>query len=359
MEVDRSYCVGCPAWRVTFRGAGTAEFECLGGCAVPGKQSQLFSRTDFAVLVSEFEAASFFETPRLTPLRCSDCDTVTLTYRDEHRIHEVVGVGSDQTKLAALSQRMFEAASVFDKYATPTVEHYKALLDDGWDPNGSVDGSGGTMLNYAVYSQDKSSVAFLLKRGARPNVRALEETSVQEILELLWTALGINASSKEAGVLLRKAAAGNWTDNIVWLLSKEVDVNARDLESGLTPLMAASRSGYERALSLLLSRGATLELRDAAGNQALWYAAERDVSPSIVNILVARGLKVDDVNLQGKTPLMHAAESCAAVNVNNLIRAGADPNRRDKSGRSAKDLVPAGRGFQAEQCQRTRMAWPK
>ncbi|PYH64493.1 ankyrin [Aspergillus vadensis CBS 113365] len=82
--------------------------------------------------------------------------------------------------------------------------------------------------------------------------------------------------------------------------------------------------------------------KDEFGMTPLHYAAqllptehwqEREKWNSLL-----KGLKLDDLNEQdedGRTPMSHAAELGNAWAVNKLIKAGADPYRRDKNGRSA------------------------
>jgi len=349
---------GNPDYRVTFR-AGKADFQCLDTCAVPGIEQAPYSREEFSALVAAFQEAGFFELAAEQDGRCVDCGLTILRYRDERRSHavRVSGAARHIPKLAALMTRVSEAADRFKGFLEPSVENYRALLAMGRDPNQPLDPSGDTMLNYAVRGIDSDAVPFLLARGARVNTRALEHASMPSTLEPLWRSAQVSAASEQARSLLMNAASGNWTENISWLVAHGVDVNVVDPATGTTPLMAAAQSGYERSLTLLLSVGARPEQRDADGNQALWFAAGRDINPSLIPLLLKQGLQVDDVNRDGRTPLMHAAESCAAANVRELIAAGAVADRKDKSGKTAVDFVPAapaGSDWRARQCQTAR-----
>jgi len=348
-------CNGCPESRVTFRGNGTAQFECLSGCAVPGTQYAPYPQAEFATLAVGIQAARFFDIPRLSDTFCLHCVRTTLTYRDERRIHEVVIVGRSDSGLDALRQQLADAARIFAKYAAPSAANYQQLLSEGWSPNDTLAFPDLTMLNFAVIGGDADAVKSLLEHGARLNRDALESASSPAMLELLWTAAQVSADSPTAQALLRRAAGGNWVQNIEWLLAKRVDINAKDSESGRTALMMAAESGYESAVAILLAKGARVDLRDAAGNQALWFGSSRDSSPSVLALLLKQGLEVDDMNKEGRTPLMHAAESCARGPIGELLLAGADRTLKDHTGKAASDLVPIGHGpNQPESCARAK-----
>jgi len=350
-------CEGCPARRVTFRGAGAVEFECLGGCAVPGIQIIRFPREQFATLLAAIHSAGFFYLPRRVG-RCFDCSIATVAYRDRRRIHEVVDLGFARIPaLVEIQTRLRDAAKPLDVYARPTRANYAALLDAGWNPNDDLDDVGGTMLNYAVAGGKADAVELLLSRGAVVNRRALESAMSPESLDLLWTAAGVRPASEQARSLLWLATRNRWDRNVAWLIAKGVDVNSAQPEAGTTALMLAARFGHESTVDVLLSHKARTDLRDVKGSNLLWYAVEADHNSGLVSRVLALGLAVDAVNSDGRTALMHAAETCAAGNVRALLAAGADPDRRDKSGKTARDLLPRLRRADRERaCDATRVA---
>ncbi len=356
IESRSSWCIGCPEWKVTFRGVGTAALECFSGCAIPGSQSVLYPVAQFNELLKALDDAAFFDTPRVVG-GCLDCGTLIVTYRDQRRVHEVVDTGSAKLpKLASLHSRLLDAEKVFEPYIMPSAANYTKLLAMGRDPNAPLGPNGETMLNYAVTGLDAAAVDLLLRRGARVNSLALDNASELPILKLLWPAARLKADSAQALSLLVTAAGGNWTQNLTWLIDRGVAVNGVDARTGLTPLMAAARGGYADLVFLLLKRGARPDAHDAFGNDALWYGAERESMPSVIKILLGVGLAVDRVNVDGRTPLMHAAASCSSDAVRELLEAGADRNRKDKAGKTALDLVPPGDGWRVEHCQSARTA---
>jgi ankyrin repeat protein len=64
-----------------------------------------------------------------------------------------------------------------------------------------------------------------------------------------------------------------------------------------------------------------------------------------VEVLVAKGARVDDANDAGETPLISAVHNRNVPMMRLLLKAGANPDRADNSGRSARDYaVLEGRG---------------
>jgi len=95
-----------------------------------------------------------------------------------------------------------------------------------------------------------------------------------------------------------------WTG---FLLAKGADPNIAN-NKGVTPLMLASNLGFVEAAALLVDHGARL----------------------------------NDVNATGETPLITAVHRHDLVMMRVLLKAGADPDRTDSSGRSARDYAAFG-----------------
>jgi hypothetical protein len=71
--------------------------------------------------------------------------------------------------------------------------------------------------------------------------------------------------------LLSAAAEGNNAD-VFSLLHRGADINAREEDSGMTPLMYATANDHDTTVQLLLSKGAVIHLRDDEGQTALSHA---------------------------------------------------------------------------------------
>ena len=215
--------------------------------------------------MSALEKADFFSIPREVG-GCIDCGITTITYRDEKRIHEVIDRGGARIPtLAALQTRLRDATKPFEMFTMPTRANYAALLDAGWKPNDTLDRNGWTMLNYAVLGGDPAAVDLLLNRGARVNAPALENAYAVRILELLWKAGRVQANSAQARTLIWQAASNNWDENVDWLTAQGVDVSAPQPGTGITPLMAAFKAGYEESFSALLRNRARISEMQMAG----------------------------------------------------------------------------------------------
>ncbi len=155
---------------------------------------------------------------------------------------------------------------------------WKLLLDVGADPNTGDDSLSATPLFIAAVTGDPEKVAALLNAGADADIRFLDHT----------TALSATGDEQVAAMLLKKT-------------SPELPPN--DLS-----LIAAACGGNAGAMSDLLDRGANANAADH----------------------------------QGMTPLMHVALRAWPDMVKILLEAGADPNLKDQSNRSALWHAAAG-----------------
>ena len=115
-------------------------------------------------------------------------------------------------------------------------------------------------------------------------------------------------------------------------------INARDRTDGHTALHIAVRARAYRWLSYLLGKGADPNLADKHGVTPLMLACQMNL-PDAVIALAQSGAKVDVANDAGETPLITAVHSRNLQLVRLLLAAGADPERTDNTGRSARDYA--------------------
>lgn len=222
-------------------------------------------------------------------------------------------------------------------------------LAAGADPNAR---SGGDPALCAAIMEGHGKLAVaLLRAGADPN--ATREIGQQSAL---WWAAA-NGDLEVVDALLAKGAA----------------VDARD-QWGANPLQQAASSGHVEVLRLLLRRGADLHTPYHDGRSVLNFAirggqlagvkalldagADLQSKQSVftplafacfegttpmVKLLVQRGADVEQTidyqGLQGATPLMLAAQAGKVKMIEALLAGGADPNRRDRRGRTAADYA--------------------
>lgn len=117
-------------------------------------------------------------------------------------------------------------------------------------------------------------------------------------------------------------------------------VNSRDASSGEGALhIAASRSDALYLRVILQHEDVNANLADRRGNTALIIAAGRGWSAG-VDILLRYKANVNLANASGETPLIRAVQERHLDVVNDLLKAGADPDRTDNvTGKSARDYA--------------------
>jgi ankyrin repeat protein len=331
---SNTFCLGCPRFRVDFRNGGHVNYECLGGCAVPGEQHHLVPAQRFQELVRAFHDAGFFGIPRTDRSRIlEDATVIRLTYRDERRIHEVVDTLRHIPQVTDLGNRM-KAATEVERYLKPSLALYRRLADSGWDVNTLGPDQQNALLS-AVIFRDLESTRFLLQRGSTVTRQTLEFAAMSQnidILRLVLQASDIKLSGDRGAAALRQAARSRKTDLVQFLLDSGADVNSRD--QNVTALMSAVLSGSFENVRFLLSRGADANARDSMGRTALWYAASSE-NTGFISLLLENGADVNGRDEAGRTALMHAADLCYTWDVRALLDAGADPTIPDKRGRTA------------------------
>jgi ankyrin repeat protein len=114
-------------------------------------------------------------------------------------------------------------------------------------------------------------------------------------------------TDREGRTALHYAALEDRADDVRQLLAAGADPNAVD-RRGQTPLHFAAQQAAIASAQVLLQGGARVDLSDADGNTALWRAA---------------------FGFQGGDPAL----------IRLLLEAGADPQAKNKAGRSPHDVA--------------------
>ncbi len=115
-------------------------------------------------------------------------------------------------------------------------------------------------------------------------------------------------------------------------------INARDITNGRTALLIAVERRDTTWINFLTRRGANPNLADSRGTTPLMRATQLGYREGIA-ALVGAGARVDEANSAGETPLISAVHRRDLAMMRVLLEAGADPERRDNSGRSARDYA--------------------
>jgi ankyrin repeat protein len=115
-------------------------------------------------------------------------------------------------------------------------------------------------------------------------------------------------------------------------------VNTRDVTSGETALHIVTARRDLTWLTFLTSRGANVNARDGQGRTPLQVATNLGWRDG-VGILLSRKANTEVANDAGETPLISAVHRRDVELTKLLLQAGADPDRSDNSGRSARDYA--------------------
>jgi ankyrin repeat protein len=227
-----------------------------------------------------------------------------------------------------------------------------------------------TALEYAYRSGSLPLVKFLLSKGAkvrpeRPDLLAAVANGSEELTRWMLEQ-GYNPNVKEllTGSALAYAVKENDAAIFALLLDKGADPNLAD-EDGVTPLMLAAQESHLAMVQTLIQRKADVNARDKTYKTPLLYAAggskaaiiaalkkagAKDIAPNVLSAtLQNNALQLQellnagaDPNLfddAGRTPLHHAAENSQAEFIPLLLAKGANPNAKDKTGETPLTLI--------------------
>ncbi len=229
-----------------------------------------------------------------------------------------------------------------------------AAMLDGGVPLEAADRVGNTALIHAARAGRVDLVRLLLARGADLGHRnangatalfsAAERDRPQVALLLLDRGAAPDTPGRSGATPLA-AAAFNADDAIVAaLLARHADPRTPD-RTGKPPIVYAAARASVPIVDRLLAAGIDVNARYAHDLTALMWAAgyadaARDADgTALVRDLLDRGAHVDDADDRGRTALMIAAGRGHADVAKLLLARGADPARRDRSGRTAADLA--------------------
>ncbi len=140
--------------------------------------------------------------------------------------------------------------------------------------------------------------------------------------------------------LFLKAVKEKDGDKIVELLSTPGStlVNSRDLTTGESGLHIAVARRDLLWVKFLLQQKANPNIRDNKNVTPLVLASQLGFIDG-ADALIAAGAQVDIPNSTGETPLIAAVHKRDFQIMRLLLKAGADPDRTDNSGRTARDYA--------------------
>ncbi|MEO6717796.1 MAG: ankyrin repeat domain-containing protein [Novosphingobium sp.] len=115
-------------------------------------------------------------------------------------------------------------------------------------------------------------------------------------------------------------------------------VNTRDSTNGETALHIVTARRDLTWMNFLIAKGANVNVHDGRGVTPLQLAVTLGF-PEGVDLLVSQRARVDEPNSEGETPLISAVHRRDTALMRILLKAGANPDRSDNSGRSARDYA--------------------
>lgn len=195
----------------------------------------------------------------------------------------------------------------------------KAMIEGGADINVTQDApanAGETPLHVACRRGNKEVVKLLVERGADESI------------------CNVNGEAPAHMPFIEKIGYNERAENYAEMLRhlKNIDVQRND---GKTPLMLLQRQpiGIISAVqNIFLEKGAQLNKKDNAGNTALITATREHCYKDTVKELVRAGADVNAADNTGRTPLHYALKYGSQDVARFLIKKGADYNRADNDG---------------------------
>ncbi len=185
---------------------------------------------------------------------------------------------------------------------------------------------------------------------ASPLIDAVKNNNLTEVQKLIKNGVDVNEKDDYGETALHFAADVGSVDIAKLLLKSGANVNAKNQNGGLTPLMVASfamraqiltdKAAREKMLNneakivkLLLDHGALVNEKDNQGETALMYGTT--TTPKIESLLIKHGADVNAKDKNGETVLINAAAAGNPEIVELLLKHGADAKAKDNDGVTA------------------------
>ena len=198
-----------------------------------------------------------------------------------------------------------------------------SLLEHGADVNEIGDNKGNTPLTavFAWHStRQPTFLEALLKAGA-----------------------DLNKANSDGKTALHLAVCIGKDDlgSIKQLISAGANLEARDSD-GMTPLLLAAREQQPKVIKLLKECGANMKAIDNGGKNAVFQTLEWGYGDGHDETLLMIASDKDQVNLQmpdGLTPLILAARKHDNKAIEILLKAGADPHKKNNNQETALSIL--------------------
>lgn len=274
----------------------------------PRMVTLLLERGDAVDARDPLGATAFFRAAEQAKV---DCAKVLLTKGADPKATLPEGTTALQALAEAGNQHIRDGAEPCDPEAMLAL-----LVSKGLDVQGRTPG-GQTLLHLAAQHHKPPFLEALRKAGCP-----------------------VDAVDTRGRTALHALGEDRFVDTAVvaWFLEAGLDPFQKDKE-GWCPLLRLSRRARDLDTSVwlrLVTAPGALQVRDPGG-ATLMHTLKTGALPDHLADLVARGLPVDTPDGAGRTRLMQAASSLEVKEVEWLLGLGADPRRKDASGRTALD----------------------
>lgn len=294
------------------------------------------------------------ETPILIAARTGNTKTVENLVKKGADATVVDNKGNGAIMKAAVENNKYTLQNLLSKGLNPDVKNKKGytplmmtvqqgntditndLIKAGANIN-AKDPMGNTPLMTATLSGDTPMVRELLKHKPDIQLKNKEDKNAFDLARdngfaQLQRILGQNMKTfDDASIALFDKAAKNDTDGAVNAIKMGANPNARDKNTGNTPLFTAVANNYLYLTQSLIANGADVNIRNNLGNIPLIIAVT-SADAAMVDTLLKAKSEVNATNKNGDTALIWATKLRNIDMVRLLLTAGADPNKKNHDG---------------------------